>query len=165
MSQKNDESNALALAMGFLGAAAMLFFFVIFTIAAFLTFVLTILCLLSWNKPLQIGKLVFMPEESRAFVKFGIAGAFIVPAFVFCASVFLTIPINWDYLTYMMLGGYMLGSLGIVMMMNQDVQEVGPPTEYTPPGHQLPAPPRQSLQRQEPENFRFASWDDEDDQA
>lgn len=164
MSQKNDETAAIAMVMAFLGAAVMMFFFVIFTIAAFATFVLTILCLLSWNKPLHIGKLVFMPHESRSFVHFGLAGSLLVPVFILFASLFLNIHINWNYLPYMMLGGYMLGSLGLMMMLGQEAQEAAPPTEYTPPRHQLPAPPQRALPRQQPENFRFASWEDEESQ-
>lgn len=164
MSQKNDETTAIAMVMAFAGAAVLMFFAVIVAIAAFVTFVLTILCLLSWNKPLRIGGIVFMPHESRAFVLFGLSGSLLVPAFILFATLFLNIHINWNYLPHIMLGGYMLGSLGIFMILGQQTQEVVPPPQYAPSHPQLPAPPQRALPRQQPETFRFASWDDEESQ-
>lgn len=164
MSQKNDETTAIAMVMAFAGAAVLMFFAVIVAIAAFATFVLTILCLLSWNRPLRIGGIVFIPEESRAFIHFGLAGSLLLPAFILFASLFLNIHINWNYLPYMTLGGYMLGSLGIFMILGQQTQEAAPGAEYVPPRAQLPAPPQHALPRQQPETFRFASWDDEEAQ-
>ncbi len=164
MSQKNDETTAIAMVMAFAGAAVLMFFAVIVAIAAFTTFVLTILCLLSWNKPLRIARIVFMPHESRAFVLFGLSGSLLVPAFILFASLFLNIHINWNYLPHIMLGGYMLGSLGIFMILGQQTQDAASAAEYTPPHTQLPAPPQRALPRSQPDKFRFASWDDEESQ-
>lgn len=164
MSQKNDETTAIAMVMAFAGAAVLMFFAVIVAIAAFAAFVLTILCLLSWNKPLRIGKLVFMPHESRAFVLFGLSGSLLLPSFILFASLFLNIYINWDYLPHIILGGYILGSFGFMSLLGQETQEAVPPSQYTPAHPQLPAPPQRTQAHQSPDRFRFASWDDEESQ-
>lgn len=165
MSQKNDESTALAMGAALLGAAALMFFAAIFAVAAFATFVLTILCLLSWNRPLKMGKFIFVPEESRAFVRRGIGGALLLPAFILFTSLLLNIHINWNYLNYMILGGYIGGSLGLAMLFAEDQQQTAAPSpEYIPPQNQLPAPPRGVQARHQPDTFRFASWDDEETQ-
>lgn len=167
MSQKNDETNTLAVGFAFVAVGLMIFFAFIFALAAFITFVLTILCLASWNKPLKIGKLIFEPEESRAFVKRGLAGAILLPAFLIFVEVFFDIYINGEYLAHIIAGGYIGGSLGLGLLLAEEQENQStPPAQYTPPAQQLPAPPRQRAEprRERKEDFRFASWDDEDDQ-
>lgn len=162
MSSKNDESSGIAIAFGFVIAAAMAFFVVVFTIAAFVCFVLTILCLLSWNKPLYIGKIPFTPEESRPFVKLGIAGALLLPAFFLVVEVFLNVRINWNYFPHFMIGGYMLGSFGFMATLGQQADEPAPSVQEILPQERLPASTQQDTARQSANGFHYASWDDEE---
>lgn len=152
----SNEAGGLALVLAFIGAMAIMFAVVL----AFFAFVLTIIAIFAWNSPLRLGKWVVTPEEARAFVGRGIVGAIMVPAFCLFCEVVFQVPIVWDYLAYMMVGGYTLGSLGIAIMIAEDEAPSAPVT-YIPPQPQLPPAPRPVLSAPK-EPFRFASWNDEE---
>ena len=159
MSNRNDDDNS-GIALVFMGLAMIGLGLAI--IAAFIAFVLTVIALFAWNKPRRIGKTVIRPEDARGFVYRGIAGAFLLPAFCIFLNVFLGIYINGEYLPHLILGGYVLGSLGLEILMHEEGgDEPQAPTVIDAPSlpqtrqpEILPPPP------QEP--FRYASWDDED---
>ena len=163
-SNNNDNSGAAAIigfALAVVGAIAIF----IFAVLAFIAFVLTILAIFAWNSPLTIGKWTLYPEEARSFVWRGIAGAAFIPAFALFVSVVFDVPIDWQYLNYMLLGGYVLGSIGVEIMAASEDETAAPPAAYMPPSQQLPAPPRQSLPAPQAESCRFASWDDEEERG
>lgn len=165
MSSNNDNSG-IALVLGFAGAAIMVLWIVVFAFFAFLAFVFTILSLMAWRKPLHMGTLTITPEEAHAFVKRGMAGAFILPAFFIFVEVFLGVNLNWDYLPYFIVSGYIIGSVGVEMMIQHDLeqrqaaaaaqgmnsQQIAQPVVYK----QLPG----SAEHRQP--FTYASWDDEE---
>lgn len=76
MSSNNnkDESTLIIMGFAFLGAVAMMIVMAIIMMLTFAAFVLTILAICAWNKPLRLGKLIIMPEEAHAFVCRGMAG-------------------------------------------------------------------------------------------
>lgn len=160
MSQRNDETAGFAMAMGLIGGVALLFFLMVFAIASFLAFVFTIISLCAWNKPLHLGEYVVTPDTARAFVYRGLAGAVIAPTFwLFCCLIF-QMPFQGEYLHFVVLAGYVVGSIGIEALGEFD-QARGP--EITRPtvgkevgaSRALPAPPKEA--------FRYATWDDEEE--
>lgn len=162
MSQ-NNETNGMAFALAIFCTAAFFMAAFILAVGAFISFVFTILCLCAWNQPLTMGKFTITPEEARPFVYRGLAGAFIVPAFVvFCVVVF-NIYIRADVLPYLIMGGYVGGSLGIQILIEQEREankaaqgEIIPPHVFTQP------PEPQAMPRPERPPFEYASWDDEE---
>lgn len=89
------------------------------------------------------------------------AGAVLLPAFaIFCEIVF-GVFIRADTLPYLILGGYMLGSLGIEALIQQadEAQRQAASTQVFPPSVPVPEP-RRTLPSNRPP-FEFADWDDE----
>jgi hypothetical protein len=162
-SQNND--NSLAIAIGFIGAGVVILGIFIFAVAAFITFIFTILSLCAWNKPLRITKkLTIEPEEARAFVGRGLIGAFLLPAFVcFCILLF-GLNVRPDAWNYIVIVGYIAGSLGVeIMMAEESAQQADSvPLQLPPPSVQ----PRQNVPSRNDTTrppFRFASWNDEEE--
>lgn len=189
MSQQNNNSAGMGLAVvaTVLGLLALAFALV----AAFITFVLTIICALVWEsgKPFRCGSLHITPDEARLFIVRGLAGAFLVPAFaLFCVVVTAT-PIRDDAWLYLVLGGYIIGSLGMEWLDSQgeespalpQVEIVPPPAQLPPPAaeasregrvtyrrYDSPEPRCPAVEKFDPtlnpkREFRFASWDDEEE--
>jgi hypothetical protein len=158
-SQNNNETNGFAVAFAFIGVAIAMAAAIIAVIACFITFVFTILALLAWNRPLKLGKHILTPAEARGFVYRGLAGAVLVPAFAIFCVVFFNVFIPGDALPYLIVGGYVAGSLGIEVLM-ADGTEAQAPMNVTPPPPEmprgLPAPPASR------QPFEYARWDDED---
>ncbi len=161
MTSKNDESAAMATAVGFIVAGAVALAMMVFAVLAFIAFVLTILSIVAWNSPLRLGKWTIEPEEARSFVRRGLVGAWLVPVFALFCEFFLNVQINWDYLAYLILGGYVAGSIGLEIMFAKENQQVTMNTN-PPPVERMPAPPQRYLAPPPQEQFRFATWDDED---
>lgn len=159
-SQNNNETNGLAMVFAFAGIALFAMAVVIAVIACFITFVMTILALFAWNRPLPLGKHILTPEEARSFVYRGLAGAVLVPAFAIFCVVFFNVFIPGDALPYLIVGGYVAGSLGIEALMAQDANAQAP-IDVMPQSSQSgpAAPPGLSAPRQP---FEYARWDDED---
>jgi hypothetical protein len=155
-SQNNNEMNGLAVVFAFIGVAIAMAAAIIAVIACFITFVFTILALFAWNRPLPLGKHILTPAEARGFVYRGLAGAVLVPAFAIFCVVFFNVFIPGEALPYLIVGGYVAGSLGIEVLMAQDSNaqapiDVTPPPSAAPPGLSAPRQP-----------FEYARWDDED---
>jgi hypothetical protein len=162
MSSNNNSNDAtMAVAFGIAVIAALAY--AMFALFAFFAFVLTILAIFAWNRPLRLGrKIVIEPEEARAFVRRGLAGMCLLPAFAFFVEAFLSVNINWDYLPHMMVLGYIGGSLGIEIMMAEENGR----GSVVPQQHQQVLPPQPSQPALPPaprEPFRYASWDDEEE--
>lgn len=159
MSQNDNNSSANnAVGMGLALIAVLML--VAFYLLMFVAFVLSIICFFAWNKPVRIGKHVLMPEEARSFVKRGLAGAFLFPAFIIFLEVFFGIRVNGDYLMHIVMGGYMLGSVGYEMFIGGGNDEQVPAQTIIPPNQQIAPPPSPPAPPRPP--FRFASWNDED---
>lgn len=117
----NAESTAFAFMIAILGIAAMF----LFALLAFIVFGMTVLALLAWNKPLQLGKWTIEPEEARAFVLRGVLGAAIAPVFLAFCGVIFDVPINWDYLAHFLGFGYVAGSIGLEILLADQQQQGG----------------------------------------
>ena len=157
MSSKNDDNSGIALVVG---GFAILAYFLMFVLL-FVAFVLTILALLAWSRPLRLGKIVITPEEARRFVFSGLAGAFLLPAFCVFLDLVLGVRINWAYATHIVLAGYVLGSIGIEIIISGADEGSANVIETLPP--QLPPSRAPSLPRSQAEPFRYASWNDDEE--
>ncbi len=159
----NDDSSVYLMAFAFISATCLLLFVFLFVVMAFIALVFTVLALLAWNKPYEIGILRVEPVEARTFVGLGVCGAITVPVCAELVSVLADYQVNWDYLHLMLIGGYSLGSVGIFALMGDDADvPVNESTRYV----QID-PPSASLQKPTsapapPPPFTFASWDDEE---
>lgn len=167
MSNRNDEMTGFAVAIGFIGALALVMFAVIFALAAFAAVLLTILALCAWDRPITVFGQTTCPEEARAFVYRGLIGMVLLPVFViFCAALF-KFQIVDEAWVYLILGGYTLGSVGVEILKAQAEEEAAANATYIPP-----APPAALPQPEQPprpagkpnERFTFADWDDEEAQ-
>ena len=162
MSQRNSETDGMAMGLALVGMAFALLFMVLYAVACFVAIVLTLLALCAWNEPLHLtSKMIITPREARIFIGSGIAGLIGLPVFViFCAALF-HLQIKPDWWGYILLGGYALGALGIGGAILGDEQENGTPNFIASPPA-LPAPEREETPAPAKPPFRFASWDDED---
>ena len=161
-SNNKNESDETGTITAFLGIGMIMAAVAIMAVLTVAAMVLTIVCFFAWNKPRRIGKLTIMPDDARAFVLRGIAGAFLIPASVAFLSLFLDLNIDWNFLPHLMLAGYVIASIGVEVLAAQEEQQGGG-SVYTSVQPQVPAPPAQRLlPRPDPQAFRFASWDDEE---
>lgn len=167
MAQNNDNSGLVGFA--FLIAFAWFAMVFVFAVAAFFAFVLTVMSIMAWHKPLKFGSNTITTEEAHTFVKRGLAGAVLIPAFaVFCAVLFGWI-VKDEYWFYLIVGGYTAGSVGLGLFEAQQEEEEKAKAAavaqfYIPP--QPSEPPRRAVrtmaQVQDQPPFRFATWDDEE---
>lgn len=164
MSGQNNEANGMAFVLALFGAGMLLLGMFIFAVAVVFAVVLTIIAILAWNKPLTIFGETVQPHEARWFVYRGIIGMYGLPAFaVFCHFLF-GLHIGDSVLSWLFLGGYVGGSVGIEALkaMNEaeaakaptTIEPTLPSARSSTPVQKLPAPPS--------ETFRYASWDDEE---
>jgi hypothetical protein len=162
MSNNNNDNTAGA-GLAILGAGLLIIAVALFAVFAFVTAILSVLCLIAIWKPITIRNWTLGRDEALDFLFRGCIGAWLVPAFVlFCDGVF-TIGVDWDYLLHMMGVGYVLGSLGWeVITANSNTSAPSQQVDVLPPSQQI-APPPSPWARQEPEAFRYASWDDEEE--
>lgn len=166
MSSNNNNDNSAGTGIAVVvGILAMMAIFV-FAFFAFLAFLLTIFCIFAWNKPRTIGKWTLEPHEARGFVLRGIAGMWLLPMFVAFCDVVFSIGVVWDYLPHMMGVGYVAGSVGIEIL-TADSNAAPAQTEIIPQSQQITYQPGNSQpsvsQQREPEPFKYASWDDEEE--
>lgn len=159
MSQNNNDNAGMAMAFGLVVAVIATMAIMLYFAAVFLAFVLTIISLFAWNTPVTIGKWSVMPSEARSFVKRGLAGALLLPAFVIFLVLVFGIHVKDDAVIHIVIFGYLLGSLGVDYLMAQDQSANAPRQMMIPPGQQI-APTQEYEPPRAP--FRFASWDDED---
>ena len=160
MSQGNNEATGIIFAISIVCVLGYMLVLAFAAFTLFVAFVLTIIALLAWNTPRRIGKWIITPDEARSFVYRGLAGAGLVPAFwIFCCVIF-DLPFHGDLLLPVALFGYVLGSVGITLLEDEEpleTQVVPMQTavpEQLPTPNALPAPPKPP--------FRYATWDDEE---
>lgn len=162
MSQ-NNENSGMMFALALVCTMAVFLLVVVYAIGVFISAGLTILALCAWNKPLTTGKHTLTPEEARPFVYRGLVGMVVAPVFIIFLELMFQLRINGDYLPHIIIGGYVLGSLGIQILIEQEREankaaqsEIIPPHVFTQP----PEPP--AMPRPERPPFEYASWDDEE---
>lgn len=172
MSSRNDETSGMIFVLAIVVAVAYVIVLAVFMIAAFATFVLTILCFFAWKRPIGSGNFIITPDEAHAFVGRGLVGAFMLPAFFAFLDVFFDADVNWNYILHMAAVGYMIGSLGIEILMAQE--EAASPVVNVPRQQVLPpSPPVKAIDVSNPRrskkpsaphpSFEYASWDDEEE--
>jgi hypothetical protein len=151
----NNEAAGVGIAFGMLGLAGLF----IFAVFAFAAFIFTLLSFYAWNEPRTIGTLTITPYKARMFVYGGLAGAVLLPVFAIFTQVLFDFSLDWDgFGLYIVVGGYILGSLAGEHLA-EGVEE---PKQITLPIEQLPAPqPHRDGPPLQP--FRFASWEDEEE--
>jgi hypothetical protein len=163
MSSRNDEASAYGIVIAILAYVAMF----VFAAVVFYALLLSIVALLAWFKPLKIGSLTIEPEEARAFIGRGLAGAALLPLFVAFSGWFLGLELSYDGLHYLVAGGYAYGSVGIEWLTDdEDEQPAAPPSlpqaSVKPPlKAPVKAPPQKQLSGPNVVPFKFADWDDE----
>jgi hypothetical protein len=168
MASGNDETNAAAMGFAIIGVGMALMALMFFAVLAFLALILTIVAFCAWNNPLTLFGNTLYPSEARAFVGRGIAGAILVPVFVAFCQILFQVRMPWDdYLIYMLIGGYTLGSLGVEILMADEAEQAGGPGSNIqtihPPVSPPPQAPRALPAPKNPEPFRYADWDDEEE--
>jgi hypothetical protein len=109
---------------------------------------------------LRIGRWTLEPEAARSFVYRGLIGSVALAAFSVFAAIFFGFWIQDQAVPYILLAGYVLGSIGLEILWAQEGDQAVPPNQTIIPPSQQIAPPRQQEPPRVP--FRFASWDDED---
>ena len=144
----------------FIGMVIVTLFMILAALAAFVTLILTIMCIIAWNKPLTIGRMTITPEEARAFIARGILGAILAPTFTYFCLLLFQSDTQVDYWGYVVLGGYVMGSL-VLECIIQEAREKAQAEAQEHLSHLMPPP----AMRQEPPRrpFEYASWDDEDE--
>lgn len=172
MSSKNDDDDGktVILVISVIGAAFIVFAVIMALIGTAIAFALTILSIFAWNKPRRIGEFLIEPEQARAFVIRGVIGALLVVAAAGLLYLLRDKPIDWSR-WYLVIGGYVVGSLGIAMLREEELPKVEQAREIEPPRQQLlpapralPSPPQRTLPRPLPlKPFRFAEWNDEEE--
>ncbi|MBP0615695.1 hypothetical protein [Jiella mangrovi] len=164
----------MAFAIALVGAGLAFIGIFLFAVLAFLAVIMTILALCAWMKPLKLGSITVEPHEARLFIYRGLAGAVLVPAFVVFSAILIGFKINPDWWFYMVVGGYVVGSVGIAILEasneDEDKAEDAPPmpapSALEPPArvrHEGREPVRMKGPARSAEPFRFASWDDEEE--
>ena len=172
MSGRSDDNSGVSMAGGLLLVFVMLVGLVLFAVIGFITFFFTIVSLIALFRPVRLGKYVVEAEEGKTFLKRGLAGAFLVPAFAFFCCVIFGLRIRPEFWNWLVIGGYCLGSLGVSTVEAIEAQNAEeqartaelllPPTPAqravdAPEGN--PSPSRSKSASP----FRFASWDDEEE--
>lgn len=163
MSSRNDETSGAIVAFAFVATAAFFVVAVIFALAAFAALVLTVLCAVAWKDGLTIGEFSIEAQEARAFIVRGVLGAIIAPAFAVFSALLFGLDISEVAWSYIFIGGYTLGSVGIEYLISQQEVPAQPPSPIVPPRQITPPPthaPRPIAPPVRP--FEFASWDDEE---
>lgn len=162
MSSNNNDNSGIAIGLAVIGAGMIVMALLLYAVAVFAAIILSVLCFCAWNDDLTLGSWTLTPGEARAFVRRGLIGAGLTPVFLQFCEVLFGVRINADYLIHLMLGGYAAGSIGIELMRaNEAGPDIPAPRLPAPPPAQI-APPKSFIPSQ-PQPFRFASWDDEDE--
>ncbi|MGO4134636.1 hypothetical protein ACEQ6A_08755 [Rhizobium brockwellii] len=154
MASNNDNNTELAMglaALTFIG----IFFFALLIIV---TFVLTLVAFYCWNEPRKFGKTTITPRLARGFVYGGLAGAVLLPVSFALADIFFNLRLDWDSLAiYFVVGGYIAGAFIVddILDEGEAVQEIVVPMQSLPQQPNTPTP-------RSDQPYRFASWDDEE---
>lgn len=161
MSNNNSSDSSMALAFGM--AIVAFIGFGIMMLACFLSLVLTVLALFAWNKPRRYGNTTVYPEDARALVLRGLFFAAMSPLFYAIIVLVLGEHFDWQVFDWTILGGYVFGTGGIMILEDDDTPQVMP-VYSAPPAPPPVLPPTQLALPLPAEPFRYASWDDEEDQ-
>lgn len=161
---KNSEVQGMIFVMAIVAAAFFLIAAAVFALFVFAAIILSIVCLFAWNKPLTLWGDTLEPEDARAFVLRGFAGAMLLPAFVlFCALLF-DLKLQEGTSIYVALAGYAAGSLGLQILIEKEKEEAAKTAALLPslpPVIEHSPEPTQPTPQASEERFRFATWDDE----
>jgi len=160
MSSRDNDSGAAA-AVGLVIAGFFILFVIFYIIAAVAALICTIIAILAWRHPVTIMGVTTHPEEAKAFLKGGLFGTWFAMMCVNFARFILDMQLNPEYVPHLFIGGYIIGAFGGRWVLEQVQLQRQAELDASPP--QLPAVQPRSLPRAEPEPFRFASWDDEEE--
>lgn len=155
--QQSDESKLVMAALAGVGMMIIIMAAIIFAVAAFATLILTIMCIIAWNEPLTIGRMTIMPDAARAFIARGIVCAILLPVFMLFSRELLDLRIPPNWWGYIVLVGYMAGTLGGEYVINKMKEEEEQEQDILMPPHQPSRAPPEEPRRP----FEYASWDDE----
>lgn len=161
MSNRNDGNSEFAVAAGVMAASAILLLVVFYVVGLMIAALFTGVAVCAWNKPMKIGPNVITPQEAQFFVYAGIAGACVLPVFVWFLAALFNIPVGPDMWIHFYLGGYVLGSIGLTALADKAGHFAAPPAQDAAPPPVFIAG-RESAPEKASEPFRFARWDDEE---
>lgn len=161
--ENNNEVDSIVVVFALLGAAAVIIAIAFYVLLCFAAFVLTVLCLCAWDRPIRLCGAVLTPEEARAFVYRGCCGAFIVPAFALLCAFALGAKLSVEALPHLAAFGYAGGAVLLPLLIEEGQAEGEPAAPALPVARLSPpeAPPPAPVPTPAP--FRYASWDDEEE--
>jgi hypothetical protein len=171
MSSNNSEGGGILFVLALIAVFLYFIFLFVFALGAFLAVIFTILCLLAWNRPLTLFGYAITPREARAFVGRGILGMILLPLFATFSGWFFEFNIPDNLWFYLILGGYVLGSVGVEYekakqgddgLISKESAIV--PIALLPQAPVMALPSNRPRQELSPEDtgFEFATWDDEE---
>jgi hypothetical protein len=156
MSSKNNDTNSAAALMG---AGLLIVMMILFALGVFIAGAMTIVCMFAWHRPIKFFGETITPREAHLFVYSGLVGVFLLPAFALCCGVLFHFVVLDDWMGYLLMGGYVLGSFGswIYMAYEASLAEKAEAERASQP---VVLPPSAPVA---PQPFQFASWDDEEE--
>jgi hypothetical protein len=171
MSSNSNDGGGAVIVLAIVGVILYFTFLFLFALGVFAAVILTILCLLAWNRPLRFFGYVLEPHEARVFVGRGIAGMILVPLFAAFAGWFFEFQVPPELWSYLIIGGYALGSVGVeyqnakhgeerLFVRGNDVVSMSLPPQA--PVRVLPSNRARPEVSPEDTGFEFATWDDEE---
>lgn len=173
---QNDKDNGAMLGFALIITMATFLFAFVFAIVTFLAIIMTGVCILAWNKPVTLFGQTITPQEAHEFVARGLLGAALAPCFALFASGLFGFQIRQDYWLFFVFGGYAFGSLVVGYHIEkakaEAAQQAAAMQALLPP--EQPARPVRTIEAQpsvtpvsdelpQPQPFRFATWDDEEE--
>ena len=159
MSQNNNETQGLAIAMAFIGVTFIFTGIIIYVLLAALTLGLSIFCLFALTKPRRLFNETVTPKEARWFIGRGIIGWFAFPIILSALAQSFDVRIEQDWIIHMMICGYIIGSLGGEYVIAKIKETQGEPETIDVTPTVLPQQPMIDRPKQP---FEFATWDDEE---
>lgn len=159
MSQNNNETQGLAIAMAFIGVTFIFTGIIIYVVLAAISLALSIFCLFAFTKPRRLFNETVTPSEARWFIGRGIIGWFAFPFLLIALAQSFDVRIEQDWIIHMMIGGYIIGALGGEYVIAKIKEAQGEPEtiDVTP----TVVPPQPMLEKPK-QPFEFATWDDEE---
>ncbi|MCB8838080.1 hypothetical protein [Aurantimonas sp. VKM B-3413] len=167
MASHNSNESGIGPAAAFAIAGVALAAVILFAALTFLSLIMTVLALIAWTRPLKLGSITIAPEDARSFVYNGLAGLILLPVFALFCSLFLGFPIAPREWFYIVIGGYVAGSAGLAILKASvdaatDTTTDEPPARVRFQGSE-PVRMKGPVRSTQPEPFRFAEWDDEEE--
>jgi len=162
MYRQNDQTSAMYTGIALVIGVIMIAGLVFFAIAAFTALVLTVLSLIAWNRPLNLGFITLEPPVAHAIVYSGLAGAVLTPPGALFFAYLFDFTIDPEAWPYLLIGGYTGGFLTLVSIANDYARD------NEPARHDPPAPPPKAITpppqapRTPTRPFDFADWNDDE---